>query len=154
SGTQSVYGRLRGTTYGVRKPSLRRSVLGTVRKGATGGFLGSLACSLFLSVPYYWVWSRITPPPETFGQIYLEITYGTAFAACVLGAFTLTGSLISLSTGSEPTSSVARFSRILLGSSLGGVATGLVVAPCLTWYFGRIHDRPEMGPLLLLPGGV
>jgi hypothetical protein len=154
SGTQSVYGRLRGTTYGVRRPSLRRSVLGTLKKGATGGFLGSLACSLFLSAPYYWVWSRAMEPPETFGQLYLEITYGTAFAACVLGACTLTGSLICLSTRGEPTSSLARFSRVLLGSALGGVVTGLIVAPCLTWYYGSIPDRPEMTPWLLLPGSI
>jgi hypothetical protein len=154
SGTQSVYGRLRGTTYGVRRLTLRRSVLESLKKGATGGFLGSLACSLFLSAPYYWKWSREMEPPETFGQLYLEITYGTAFAACVLGAFTLTGSLICLSTRGEPTSSLARLSRVLLGSSLGGVATGLVVAPCLTWYYGSIPDRPEMTPWLLLPGSI
>ena len=154
SGTQSVYGRLRGTNYEPSESSLRRNVLGSLTKGVIGGFLGSLACSLFLSVPYYWEWSRQVEPPETFGQLYLEITYATIFAACVLGALTLSGALICLSSLREPTSYRARSSRILLGSASGGVAAGLIVAPVLTWYFGTMSDRPVMTPGLLLPGSI
>lgn len=154
SGTQSVYGRLRGTTYEIDKPSLSQSLLKSLTKGATGGFLGSLACSLFLSIPYYLTWARMETPSETFGQLYLEITYATAFAACTLGALTLAGALVCLSTLDESSSRRTRFSRMLLGSSLGGVAAGLIVAPFLTWHFAVIRDRPPMTPELLLPGSI
>jgi hypothetical protein len=153
-GTQTVYSRLRGTTYETRDASLAGSATDTFVKGVTGGFLGSLVCSLFLSVPYYWEWSLRMEPPETFGQLYLEITYGTISAACMLGAFTLTGALVAVSWRRTKPSELGNKTQILVGSSVGGVVTGLVVAPWLTWYIGRIRDRPEMTPWLLLPGSL
>jgi hypothetical protein len=152
-GTQTVYGRLRGTNFEPEAPSVGKGVKDTLIKGVTGGFLGSVGCSLFLSVPYYLEWLRVGTPSESFGQLYLEITYATIFAACVLGALTLTGALLAMVWPAEASKLDAK-ARVLGGASLGGVLTGLIVAPLLTWWFGMIYDRPEMKPWLLLPGSI
>jgi len=120
-----------------------------LRKGAVGGYLGSLVASLAVSVPYFLSWRA---PTETFGQLCLEISFGTALAACFLGALSLAGAHLSATAGSVLARSEVL--RMILGSAFGGMLAGLIAAPPITWYFGRIAGRPEMSPLLLLPGSV
>jgi hypothetical protein len=147
-GAQKAYARLRG---GFDSDSNAREfqLLANLRKGAGGGFLGSLVGALFLSVPYFRLWVH---PSETFGELCLEITYGTALAACLLGPLALAGA--DLWPAPDGASILTRISRIMLGSGLGGTLAGLIAAPLITWYFGSMAGRPVMDPLLLLPGSV
>jgi len=146
-GAQRAYSRLRGR-LGIGKRALRRHWFVNLRKGAIGGFLGSLVGSLFLSIPYFLSWAV---PSETFGQLSLEVAYGAAVAACFVGALSLAGAHLCSTAGSVGRGQII---RTILGSALGGMLAGLIAAPVITWYFGRIAGRPEMRPLLLLPGSV
>jgi uncharacterized caspase-like protein len=147
-GAQSAYSRLRGTV-GTGKRAVGPQLIVNFRKGTIGGFLGSVVGSLFVSIPYFLSWDA---PSETFGQLCLEVTYGAALGACFVGALSLCGAhLCSIAGGA---SADWRAVRTVLGSALGGMLAGLITAPAITWYFGRIGDRPEMSPLLLLPGSV
>ena len=44
--------------------------------------------------------------------------------------------------------------QLLMGSVVGGIITGIVIAPLVTLYFGSIPDRPMLTPDYLLPGSV
>jgi hypothetical protein len=147
-GAQKAYARLRG---GFDSDSNAREfqLLANLRKGAGGGFLGSLVGTLFLSVPYFHQW---VDPSETFGELCLEITYGTALAACLLGPLALAGAY--LWPAPNGASIRTRISHVMLGAGLGGTLAGLIAAPIITWYFGSMEGRPVMDPLLLLPGSV
>jgi hypothetical protein len=147
-GTQKAYARLRG---GFNSDSNARGseLWANLRKGAGGGFLGSLVGALFLSVPYFYQWAK---PTETFGQLCLEIIYGTAFAACLLGPLALAGA--HLWPAPKGASIRTRIGYVMFGAGLGGTLAGLIAAPFITSYFGSMSGRPEMDPLLLLPGSV
>jgi Caspase domain len=148
AGAQNAYARLRGA-FAYDDGNSRLRLLADLRNGAAGGFLGALIGGLFVSAPYFLEWRH---PSETFGQLWLEVTCATAFAACIVGPFALSGAHLWLAP--KDGSILNQAARLVFGSAAGGMLAGLIAAPVITWYFGRITGRPEMGPLLLLPGSV
>lgn len=156
-GVQSVYSRLRGRLAGgkTNRPFVTRLISTAVQKGLLGGILGSLVAAPVLSALYYYGWPF---PPISLGQLSLEITYGTAFAACPLGilSFLFAGLARHWTTRANLSNhDVAKPSLwAFLGGCMGGAVAGALTAPFLTSFFGLMHNRPPMTPELLLPGSI
>ncbi|MDX0445188.1 hypothetical protein GOD94_26060 [Sinorhizobium medicae] len=149
-GVQSVYSRLRGNVSNAPENTSQRWTLGfkSLQKGLLGGYLGSLLAAPTLSALYYNEWDF---PHISFGQLMVEITYGTAFAACPLGVATI----FCAGVGRQlPIAKVAVATRVFLGSCIGGAIAGSLTAPFLTYYFGIMANRPQMTPERLLPGSI
>ncbi len=149
-GTQSAYSRLRGNVGNIGQSATQKWALLTtsLQKGALGGYLGSLLAAPTLSVLYYNGWDN---PIISLGQLMVEITYATAFAACPLGVT----SILCAGVGRRlPISNFASDIRVFLGSCIGGAIAGGLTAPFLTYIFGTMFDRPQMTPDRLLPGSI
>ncbi|WP_164902077.1 caspase family protein [Rhizobium leguminosarum] len=148
-GLQSVYSRLRGNVANADQTSPRWERLVTaLQKGALGGFLGSLLAAPTLSVLYYNGW---VGPNISLGQLMVEMTYGTIFAACPLGVASIFSAGLARKWSLPKVGSIA---WVFLGSCVGGALAGAATAPFLTYYFGTMYDRPQMTPDRLLPGSI
>ncbi|MGO8653891.1 caspase domain-containing protein [Rhizobium ruizarguesonis] len=149
-GVQSVYSRLRGRFEGTRpsRSFMARLLTTAVQKGLLGGVLGSLVAAPVLSALYYHGWPF---SPISLGQLSLEITYGTAFAACPLGVLSFL--FAGLARRNKVGSAKERF-WTFAGGCFGGALAGAVSAPFITAFFGLMHNRPPMTPELLLPGSI
>ncbi|AUX78707.1 caspase family protein [Sinorhizobium fredii] len=149
-GVQSVYSRLRGNVSNAPRITSERWALSlrSLQKGLLGGYLGSLLAAPTLSALYYYEWDF---PHISLGQLMVEITYGTAFAACPLGGTTI----FCAGVGRQLRfSKFAVATRVFLGSCVGGAVAGGLTAPFLTYYFGIMENRPQMTPERLLPGSI
>ena len=124
-----------------------------------GGYIGALVAAFFIAVPYHWAWTIYEnleggPRPESLGALLVEITIAAALSACVLGVLAVFFSSITISGGfrlrlvNNPTRA-----NIIIGACIGGAIAGAVAAPVLMMYFGRLN-RPDMTPVLLLPGAI
>ncbi|MBB4112768.1 hypothetical protein FHT80_002087 [Rhizobium sp. BK226] len=149
-GVQNVYSRLRGRFEGAKtvRTFMARLLLTSAQKGLLGGALGSLVAAPVLSTLYYAGWQN---PVVPLGELMLEITYGTAFAACPLGLLAVLFAGVARQKAVGTTYSQH---WTFLGGSLGGLLAGALTAPFLTAFFGLMHDRPPMTPVLLLPGSI
>ncbi|MCA0029472.1 caspase family protein [Mesorhizobium sp. B263B2A] len=152
-GAQTVYSRLRGRFEGDSNAphTIVEHLRTAAQKGLLGGYLGSSAASLLLSLLYYRGWDR---PTEPFGALLLEITIATALTACLLGALGLFFARASIGWSGFYVTDDRSPRRMVIGATCGGALAGVIAAPLITMYFGKIHDRPEMTPGLLLPGSI
>jgi Caspase domain len=161
-GMQSAYSRLRGQFFdGLNRVNdWREHTIATAQRGAMGGFLGALLTALLIAAPYYWAWQNVAMMRphqvdnlEPLGDVMVEITYATVFGACVLGFLTLFFARVRLSKRKVVLSSTPSVVWVIAGAVFGGALSGLIVAPIVTVYFGRLA-RPEVTPVYLLPGSI
>jgi hypothetical protein len=152
---ESIYSRLRDNLGWERDrlAPVKEYLAACLRRGLIGGYLGSLVAALPLCIPYYRQWKMLRAPTESFGQLLLETTFAIAFAACVLGFLCTFFARVRVGRGGLHVLRSASALQTLFGSSVGGVITGVLVAPWVTLYFGRM-DRPEVTPGYLLPASV
>ena len=92
-----------------------------MQKGVLGGYLGSLAASLLIGVPYYVSWRY---PIEAFGKVILEITIATALTACLLSVLSLFFARADLHSGDSALSSDRSVKRVVFGAAAGGALAG------------------------------
>jgi hypothetical protein len=152
-GMQSVYSRLRGRY--VREPggaaTARRHLATSAQKGILGGYLGSSVSAMLLSALYYFSWEM---DYDSFASVPLEITIATTLAAGLLGVLSLFWARASIGLEGLVVAATPSPTRILLGTTFGGLLAGLIATPLIMMRFGPEPDRPEMTPALLLPGTI
>ncbi|MHB0772024.1 caspase family protein [Bradyrhizobium sp. 5.13L] len=152
-GMQSVYSRLRGRY--VREAddaiTVRRHLTTSAQKGILGGYLGSSVSAMLLSALYYLNWEM---DYDSFASVPLEITIATTLAAGLLGVLSLFWARASIGLGGLIISAAPSRTRILLGTTFGGILAGLIATPLIMMRFGPTPDRPPMTPDLLLPGTI
>jgi hypothetical protein len=152
-GVQSVYSRLLGNVYSNidHSPTMWNHLIACLQKGILGGYLGALPASLIISAFYFESWNE---PSEPFGKVLVEITVATALTASFLSVCSLFFARVSFGFKGFMLSSNRSAERILIGAGAGGIVAGMISGALLSAYFGLIQDRPQMRPLLLLPGAV
>ena len=159
-GMQNAYSRLRGNFkyVGKEKTGIWDHLILSSQKGGIGGYLGAQLAALWISVPYYLSWAHkyefgtaIAPLP--LGVLTVEIAIAAAFVACTLGFITIFLTRVGWSKGRLNLIDHPRQTQILFSTACGGMLTGLIAAPALMAYFGRL-DRPQVTPDYLLPGSI
>jgi hypothetical protein len=160
-GMQSAYSRLRGN-FELREDhdwTLRDHLLLSLQKGGIGGYLGALLCAPWISFPYMWGWEEAyrsgqrVKPPESIGILTLDITVAAAIVACLLGTLSILSTRIEVTGQGLALLPSRTWHRTVLASAAGGILAGMIAAPLLTAYFGRLN-RPEVTPDYLLPGSM
>lgn len=160
-GMQSVYSRLRGNfEYSDDgEKTLRDHLLLSLQKGGVGGYLGAQLAALCISVPYYMAWLQkydrgaIRIGPESLGILTMEMAIAAAFIACLLGTSCIFFARIKWSNHRLGLIQKPNRTNTLLGAACGGMLSGVISAPFLMGYFGRLY-RPEVTPGYLVPGSI
>ncbi|WP_342148226.1 caspase family protein [Methylorubrum sp. SB2] len=160
-GMQSVYSRLRGNIEykDERRWTIQDHITLSAQKGIIGGFLGAILGSFWISVPYYYEWQKEyqyftnVEKPASLGFITTEIAIATTFVASLLGTLCIMFTRLTFQYKKTSLVSTRTWFRTLLGSSAGGTISGIIAAPFLMAYFGRL-SRPPVTPEFLLPGAV
>ena len=160
-GMQNAYSRLRGNFkyVGKEKTGIWDHLILSSQKGGIGGYLGAQLAALWISVPYYLSWAQgcadsdIWEPPLPLGILTVEIAVAAAFVACTLGFICIFLARVGWSKGRLKLIDHPGKAQILASTACGGMLTGLIAAPALMAYFGRL-DRPEVTPDYLLPGSI
>ena len=156
----SAYARLRGQFFKKldHANSWREHALLASQNGVVGGFLGSPFATAAIAIPYYWTWKSYAAltgtDVEPLGSVMLEFTYAIIFAACISGFLSLFFSCVRLQHRKLVLSSAPGTVGVLVGAVIGGILSGTITGPVLALYFGRMLSRPELSPLLLLPGAI
>ena len=170
-GVQTVYARLHGAFEAQEEDQVVVSLLlPSLSKGIIGGYLGSQVAALSLTYFYYRDWSNAfdqfatawingnanahwASPPIPWGQLALEMSVSTALGACVLGFCCVFAARLTAYGNATNMSRNARLVRAVIGSTIGGLVTGIICAPITMWYFSTM-SRPKVMPTLLLPGTI
>ncbi|MCP5074302.1 MAG: caspase family protein [Rhodobacteraceae bacterium] len=160
TGVQKAYSRLRGAGgLGNGPPDNWARFRADFRQGSTGGAFGGLIAAFLIAGAYYLDWTSYGTDfydVESFGWVLTEITVAAIFVASPLGgtcvAFVRTPAIVR-AVEHRPRFGRRRDSGIIWVSILAGTLVGVIVAPLVTLYFGRMN-RPPVLPLVLAPGAV
>ncbi|MHC2001796.1 caspase family protein [Methylobacterium sp. CM6241] len=160
-GMQSVYSRIRGNQYerDFKKTTVKDHLRLSLEKGVIGGYLGALLGSIWIAVPYYYSWVKAAKKdsdldaPGSLGGVMTEVSIATALVACLLGALCFFATRITIDRRQLGLLQSRTPRRTVVSSAMGGIVSGIIAAPMLMWYFGRMA-RPEVTPEYLLPGAV
>lgn len=124
---------------------------GTIYRLTTiGGFFGGVIAGPLITAAYVFFWDvRWGDPPPT-GEVLSEILLACVFCGSLLGPLGYNLARLSLFER------VAGHNKLLansLGGAAGGLITGVIAGPVVTWYFGS-QERPFATPEVLYPGGL